>query len=368
MPHWLNCPARARFYILPVFPTEYLAAATQYMLGSTKNWRPLANGYSGFMPPAVHELAAIPLFTEAFFGFLSARAPVEYVVLHGGKMDAAEYDASRRAANATPHLETVAEYGTTAVYRRVPQPRTGTELARRYAWSDVHGTPVSVEARSTRERPFDVEIRWGERAVGGARLTRQWQTILVPTAQRTDRRADGSIELSLRLVFDGHEQWTRPLGESGGVLQAEILVDAQADRLAVTLDDVWDVAHYGEPALLCVVIGDDGRDLRTSSVFPGDDLGIADLAAFVAGLPVGTKAALAAVSVNPSPGASAAALRTAIEALGGQGLPDGLSVERYALLGVRGATPGTAIEHHDLARAAVRATPVAQRLPTFELR
>jgi len=340
--------------------------ATEYMLGSTRHWRPLVNGYSGFRPAFVRELDGVEPFSAAFFDLVEAEAAVEYVLLHGHKMDTETFRSLRAAAKASPYLKRVGAYGTTLVYRWRPQTRSGERLSRRLAWSSASGKPVTARVRGTRRRPFDVELLWGNRIVSRTAVDRHRLSLGGPPPTAADRNSDGSVTLTLRSVPDA--RWDRPLGNTGASVRADILVDAQTNRLGVAVNELWQVVERVQTGILCVVLSADGRYVRAAQRFGADQVGIVSAAAYVDALAPGT---IVAVAFLPGPrvaGRTADAMSTMLRGLGGRVLTDRPESDRYVLLGARGAPPGTALEEHARGRAAVRAGPRKVRSPTFKMR
>jgi len=362
-----DLPGNGAVLHIPVMAPPVAAATTEYLLGSTRHWRPLLNGYSGFLPATVRRLSTMRPFSPAFFEFVQSQAPVDYLMLHGDKMGSGEFETRLTEAEASPYLERVGDYGHTRLYRWRPQVRSGVLLNQRYAWADADGKPITIEVRRTRGRPLDVELSWGSRIIDRASLGRKWQVLSVPPPTEADREANGSVRLGLHVVLG--ERWERPLGDTGTTLRADVLVDAQTNRIAVAVSDAWQVVEYGRRVIVCVVLSADGRRVVSARRFVSDDAGIAAAAGHVEGLERGAIVAIGIRAVDPEVGGPAAsALRSMLESIGGRGRTDGHRLDRYVVLGVRGASPGTALERHSFSRAAVRAGPRTARLPTFEMR
>jgi hypothetical protein len=100
----------------PFFPPSLVFFNSTYMLNSTRHWKPLVNGYSGFIPDSYGEHYA------AFRGFPDARslaalrqAGVTHVVVHATGFDGAE--AAFAAAMREPALQLVSEEPGIRVYR-----------------------------------------------------------------------------------------------------------------------------------------------------------------------------------------------------------------------------------------------------------
>jgi hypothetical protein len=68
---------------LPFYPSASVFLHAPYMLNSTANWRPLVNGYSGFLPPSFYEHArAFAAFPQAPAVDALRRAGVTHVFVH----------------------------------------------------------------------------------------------------------------------------------------------------------------------------------------------------------------------------------------------------------------------------------------------
>ncbi len=103
----------------PFYPPAAILRNAPYVLNSSAHWKPLVNGYSGFVP------ASYPGIAEALRNFPDGRSRVElhrlgvtHVVVHlEGYGDGA--DALASALHTTPWLALVASEGTVRIYRLV---------------------------------------------------------------------------------------------------------------------------------------------------------------------------------------------------------------------------------------------------------
>ena len=102
---------------LPFYPPSDWFLSGRYMLNSTRHWRPILNGYSGFKPGSYDDTyAAIESFPDvASLGALRARG-VTHIVVHKEEFSASHpgrFDAMGRFAS----LQQVAESGDIHIYR-----------------------------------------------------------------------------------------------------------------------------------------------------------------------------------------------------------------------------------------------------------
>ena len=99
---------------LPLYPPRQLFANAEYMLNSTRHWRPLINGYSGFRPDwydeAYDELQGFP--EETALEALHRRG-VTHVIVHADRFEARVREAIDRAESLVP----LAQDGDIRIYR-----------------------------------------------------------------------------------------------------------------------------------------------------------------------------------------------------------------------------------------------------------
>ena len=113
-------PGRVVLAEVPFYPAQAVFENGAYVLNSTAHWRPLMNGYSGYVPGAYRE------YTATFWYFpqehaiqAMRRAGVTHVMVHpGGFGTEAEVEKMWQAVAASPYLERLAMTpGGPALYR-----------------------------------------------------------------------------------------------------------------------------------------------------------------------------------------------------------------------------------------------------------
>jgi hypothetical protein len=99
---------------LPFPPTGAIFRNAPYMLGSTLNFKPLLNGYSGFVPPVYSaHYAKLAGFPDAASIAALRLIGVTHVFVHRDRLD----DRNARAIEATPGLRWLATEGPIDLYR-----------------------------------------------------------------------------------------------------------------------------------------------------------------------------------------------------------------------------------------------------------
>ncbi len=353
---------------IPLFPPPRPSEASQFLLGSTRHWRPLVNGYSGFSTEDLRQLAEMEPMTEEFFERLARTSPVQYLVLHGALMDSEDRDAYLLAAARSDQIRHVSSAGNTHVYEWRQLPRIGSSVALRVASSeDLFERPLNMDVRSSRRRPMEVEFVWGDRVVGRHSLTRNWDRVAVPVPRTTDARVDGAFDLHFDFVAT--PRWDRSLGSTAATLRANVVVNVRAHQLRVVLNEGWRVIHSPRSSVLCVELDADGARIAAYRRFNTDEAGLLDATEYLLSVPDGTVVAVA--SGNLEAGHGARALERFVSSLKGLGAGEQISaadLRRYALVGVRGAAAGSVPEHESSSSARVRAGPPANRFPQLEVR
>lgn len=99
---------------LPFYPPSQWHMSGQYMLNSTRHWRPILNGYSGFRPGSYNDTynALVTFPDVASLTALHARG-VTHIVVHKREFGADRFDAIAQFAS----LQPVADDGDIYVYR-----------------------------------------------------------------------------------------------------------------------------------------------------------------------------------------------------------------------------------------------------------
>jgi hypothetical protein len=103
-------PGRVVLAEVPFYPARAVFENGGYVLNSTAHWRPLMNGYSGYVPRAYREYApTFWYFPQEHAIQAMRRAGVTHVMVHPGRFGtAAEVEKMWQAVAASPYLERVA--------------------------------------------------------------------------------------------------------------------------------------------------------------------------------------------------------------------------------------------------------------------
>ncbi len=113
-------PGRVVLVEVPFYPTQASFEGTKYVLNSTAHWRPLINGYSGYIPESYRRNAAVFWYFPKEYAIQAMRrAGATHVMIHpAGFGNEAEIDEMWRAVAASPYLERIAVTpGGPALYR-----------------------------------------------------------------------------------------------------------------------------------------------------------------------------------------------------------------------------------------------------------
>ena len=107
----LNCPST---------PDQ---ADVEYMLLETRNWQPLMNGWSGFVPPGTVELSkAMAAFPDPVTISLLQGLEVRHVVVHLWQSPKADQAGLKKRLDGTKDLKPVDQAGDNYVYELTPNP------------------------------------------------------------------------------------------------------------------------------------------------------------------------------------------------------------------------------------------------------
>jgi hypothetical protein len=116
---WLSRPENAGPIVeLPFNPDQ---ADVQYMLFDTRNWQPLVNGWSGFVPPGTVELSkAMAAFPDPVSISLLQGLEVRHVVVHLWQFPKADQAGLKKRLDGTKNLKLVDQAGDNYVYELAP--------------------------------------------------------------------------------------------------------------------------------------------------------------------------------------------------------------------------------------------------------
>ena len=99
---------------LPFYEPRYFFVSGSYMLNSTRHWRPILNGYSGFRPASYTDTYnAVQSFPDPASLIALHERGVTHIVVHVDLVGRDRLDAITRTAS----LQPVAESGDIHIYR-----------------------------------------------------------------------------------------------------------------------------------------------------------------------------------------------------------------------------------------------------------
>lgn len=349
---------------IPVMRREYPPSATEYMLGSTRHWRSLVNGFSGFLTPEIVELNSIAPFTPEFFEVVRRDFDVDYIVMHGHQISAAAYEGlGQRARAATRELTVEREFDNSVIYRLRARVERGFRVRRRYPVSKLPvGSRIAFEARALGS-PADtiLDVSWNQKAMGRFRLTSDWQRFEVARSAMLQPYPDGTVSIRWRSLKAGI-----PLARTGATLVHDLLIDVQPDVIALGVDDEWIFREESGTAIVAVFT-DAGSSLVESRVFGAEPSQLEAFVAFLGAIEPRSIVVVGYRDVAAAGPAIAAKIAAALGAIGSSVRAESLP-NQLAVVGVQGAAPGTAAEDRGAPRAAVRVGPMLLGQPRFGLR
>jgi hypothetical protein len=110
-------PERVVLVEVPFYPAQAFFENGPYVLNSTAHWRPLMNGYSGYVPHTYREYASIFWYFPRDYAIEAMRkAGATHVMIHPDKFGP-EAEEMWRAVEASPYLERIAISPNAVLYR-----------------------------------------------------------------------------------------------------------------------------------------------------------------------------------------------------------------------------------------------------------
>jgi hypothetical protein len=357
-----------------------------FTLMSINHWKRIVNGASGFSPMgpkmSVEISAALsepgtpsdPFPTVEARRFLLGIHPLRYVVVHNDIIPPAEEQKWQRLPE-LPGARLVARFGRDDVYRLTGEMK-GWMLEKYFSWDYARGkTTVTFEARAFGS---GADTSWIEMELNGQRLGRQtlgsgWMPITLPLVGRRFHSAPNVVAIHYHYrptnIPDG-----RPIGRTGGASPADLTVVSGGKEVGYV---GWVIVNGDQVARnrrgynLVAVDPTSGRVLR-SDVFdtfasPGESHRLAEA---IRELPAGT--VVAATVKDDGAGNLTDEAVAALRSLGGSADIRGRYRTSHALIGVKGAAPGTAVERSGYDRLTLSVgTPQAElgvEIREFDLR
>jgi hypothetical protein len=110
-------PGRVVLVEVPFYPAQAFFENGPYVLNSTAHWRPLMNGYSGYVPQSYREYAAAFWYFPRDYAIEAMRkAGATHVMIHPDKFGP-EAEEMWRIVEASPYLERIAISPNAVLYR-----------------------------------------------------------------------------------------------------------------------------------------------------------------------------------------------------------------------------------------------------------
>ena len=107
---------------LPLPRRGFFHENARYLLASTRHWRPIVNGFGGFIPgayrAAAEQLATFP--SDGAVGYLQSIG-LQTVIVHGDRLHYVQFHRLLDAADRQPDVRLQAQIGRDLVYRIAPQ-------------------------------------------------------------------------------------------------------------------------------------------------------------------------------------------------------------------------------------------------------
>ena len=365
--HWLaQQPGDVTVLHVPVMPLGGPGNQGVYLVGSTLHWKRMVNGYASFLPRDFTRLAHTRDHTE-FYRLVRRNYPgLDFVIVHGDKMSAEEFvDLESRMLADTENVEFVTRFGEILVFRPKVDWDQGADVLRRFPPEELADMALRLQARApARQKPRSValQVRWGDQRTQQVPLTEDWTDVEVVIPPALEPQTDGTVHVRFQSAYAlAPQAAARVIGTTGHEIRADVLLDAQLGETKLAINDTWEAIDRGDGWRLYELTEAGthlGRSWAVASTAPSDEL-----EATIAALGPGTKMAV---------GASYAQARSldptearALQAIGV--LPPTGPVHTVAVVGVKGAAPGSALVASEGMRSLVRLGDDAPR-PLIRLR
>ena len=356
-------------------PIHEKAADAWAMLWAIDHGKRVVNGHGGFALADWEDLvrAAELRDPDRLASAIRAIYPVRYVVVHRDLGLGRIWQPARELLHEgrVPGLAFVRAFEPDEVYQVAPTPDTGAVVRRHFSSDFVRQHPqVTYLARFAGADPEvrrRIEVRFNGRLLGTVDAPTTTRVVLTPPFPRADRN-----ELAFHHVYDVSPDVARTapyrVGRTGRYAPVDLDV-----RSAVSAghDGVASVRVNGRE-----LIGPGGRGYWVGALDPrdGDLLGgqafdsSERLTAFVEAWPPGT--IVVAVALDTLPSRISERALDALRSIGGRVDLRGTAGWSHALVGIRGAAPGEALEAGGPAAARVtvgKERPIGVTLEAFDL-
>ncbi len=349
------------------------------MLWATTHWKRLVNGAFVFVPPTIQTLADEEDAVDgaALASTLRSIYPLRYALVDRSGLSAAEAAAwTRIDHDPRDGITFVGRFGVDDVFGVEGTPQEAPVVRRWFSADFVRRHPRAEYALGLAGADPDarrrVEVRFNERLVATLDGPGRGTVDLAPPYRTGDRN-----ELTFTHRYDLDPRATRqPAYRIGGTgIQAPGDIEATSAtgpgaRASLRVNGLEQLDRKGRGYVIAVL---DPRDARLASLDWFDTLRHPEdstrMARHLDGVPTGT-IVVAVVRDEGTANLSPDAVR-ALASIGARTDVSGRFRVAHAVIGVKGAAPGDAVEQTgtELARAAVgRARPLALVLEAFDLR
>ncbi len=322
----------------PMRPGNQPWRETRFMLGSTRHWKRLVNGYSGFFPADYDNLTEAGTLTPEFFKLLRSDFPVRYLLVHDDWLSNEEQHARLRGLlQPNDDVTFIEQVGYTYVFDVLRDKARGSYVRRRFTAEqlrDREGIQFLVrDPTLAADEATIVLAGWGpetEIVEVGA----DWEGARVEMPQGFYQALDGKPgNFAIRV----HQ--LVPLGRTGALIASGFTADAHEDGAGVGLDDNW-FHQTDRPGLQVHILERYGTRVSATEEFPPTVAGAVAFRDYIALLAPDTVVALTIGGGEWSP--LEAATIEGIRMIGGNP-PANQAISQIVVVGRKGAGLGQAL-------------------------
>ncbi len=324
----------------PLQPGNQPWRETRFMLGSTRHWKRLVNGYSGFFPADYTDLTQAGALTPEFFKLLRADFPVRYLLVHDDWLANEEQHARlRRLLRPNDDATFIEQVGYTYVFDVPRDQGRGSYVRRRFTAEQLRDKEGIQFLMRGLEVAADEHVLvlagWGTEAeiieVGV-----DWEGSRVEMPQGFYRALDGKPG-----YFEIRTHTLVPLGRTGALIASGFTADVDEDGAGVGLDNNW-FYQTDRTGLQVHILERYGTRVSATEEFPPTVAGAVAFRDYIALLAPDTVVALTIGTGERSP--LEAATIEGIRMIGGDP-PADQAISKIVVVGRKGAGPGQALMH-----------------------
>lgn len=332
----------------PLQPGNLPWRETRFMLGSTRHWKRLVNGYSGFFPPDYEELTQTGTLTPEFFKLLRSDFPVRYLLVHDDWLVNEDQHARlQRLLRRNGAATFIEQVGRTYVFEVPRDKGRGSYVRRRFTadqLSDKEGIQFLVRSpQVAADETVIVLAGWGlETKIVEVGVDWEGARVEMPRGfYEALGGKPGSFELRAHKLV--------PLGETGALIASGFIADVQQGGAGVGLEATW-FYRTDKVGLQVHTLERYGTRLAATEEFPATGAGAVAFRDYIASLTPDTIVALTIATGEWRP--LAAATIEGIRLIGGDPFAaDAMS--QMVVVGRKGASRGQALLHENSKWASV---------------